>query len=58
MTPTLPKPALAGRLGISLATVNNWIKTREIPQPDSGDEYSKDMFWYIVEKIENNQNKW
>jgi type I restriction-modification system DNA methylase subunit len=57
MTPTLPKPALAGRLGISLATVNNWIKTREIPQPDSGDEYSKDMFGYIVEKIENNQNK-
>jgi type I restriction-modification system DNA methylase subunit len=57
MTSTLPKPALAGRLGISLATVNNWIKTREIPQPDSGDEYSKDMFLYIVEKIENNQNK-
>ncbi len=54
---TLPKPALAGRLGISLATVNNWIKTREIPEPDSGDEYSKDTFWSIIEKIENNQNK-
>jgi type I restriction-modification system DNA methylase subunit len=51
------KPALAGRLGISLATVNNWIKTREIPLPDNGDGYSEDAFRSIVKKIESNQNK-
>jgi type I restriction-modification system DNA methylase subunit len=51
------KPALAGRLGISLATVNNWIKTREIPLPDNEDGYSEDAFRSIVEKIESNQNK-
>jgi tRNA1(Val) A37 N6-methylase TrmN6 len=51
------KSALAGRLGISPATVNNWIKTREIPLPDNGDAYNEGTFRSIVEKIESDQRK-
>jgi type I restriction-modification system DNA methylase subunit len=57
MPKSLPKPALAGRLGVSLATVNNWIKTQEIPLPDNKNGYNEDTFRYIIEKIETNQNK-
>ncbi|MDR2659406.1 MAG: N-6 DNA methylase [Spirochaetaceae bacterium] len=57
MTRILRKPALAGRLGISLATVNNWIKTGEIPLPDRGGGYSGETFRYIVNKIEADQSK-
>jgi type I restriction-modification system DNA methylase subunit len=47
------KEAISAELGVSLATVNNWIKTRVIPPPDTQNYYTKETFANIVSKIGN-----
>ena len=47
------KDAISTELGVSLATVNNWIKTKAIPPPDIQDHYTKETFASIVNKVEN-----
>ncbi|HUX37926.1 MAG TPA: TaqI-like C-terminal specificity domain-containing protein [Rectinemataceae bacterium] len=47
------KEDIRDSLGISLATVNNWIKTSIIPSPDCGDRYSEKTYSEIVERIKN-----
>lgn len=47
----LKKEDIRDSLGISLATVNNWIKTSIIPAPDYGDRYTENTYHEIVEKI-------
>ena len=37
----LRKEDICDSLSISLATVNNWIKTSVIPAPDFGDMYTE-----------------
>jgi len=44
-------------LGISLATVNNWIKTSVIPSPDQGDKYSEESFHKVVSTIKSGSIK-
>ncbi|MDR0382935.1 MAG: restriction endonuclease, partial [Spirochaetaceae bacterium] len=48
------KETISKELGVSLATVNNWIKTQVIPHPDIHDYYSKESFDIIVNKVKNN----
>jgi 16S rRNA G966 N2-methylase RsmD len=47
----LRKEDIRDSLGISLATVNNWIKTSIIPAPDYGDSYTENTYNEIVQKI-------
>lgn len=47
----LRKEDIRDSLGISLATVNNWIKTSIIPAPDFGDRYTENTYNEIVQKI-------
>lgn len=47
----MSKEDIRDSLGISLATVNNWIKTSIIPSPDCGDRYSEKAYNEIMEKI-------
>jgi tRNA1(Val) A37 N6-methylase TrmN6 len=47
------KETISEELGVSLATVNNWIKTRVIPSPDIQNYYSRASFIYIVNKLKN-----
>ena len=47
------KDAISTELGVSLATVNNCIKTKAIPPPDIQDHYTKETFASIVNKVEN-----
>jgi type I restriction-modification system DNA methylase subunit len=47
------KETLGERLGVSLATVNNWIKTQVIPSPDVQDFYSKSSYNKIIFKLKN-----
>ncbi|HOE15717.1 MAG TPA: N-6 DNA methylase [Candidatus Paceibacterota bacterium] len=51
------KEDIQDSLGISLATVNNWIKTSTIPAPDYGDRYSKKTYNTIIQKIKNESIK-
>lgn len=51
------KEDIRDSLGISLATVNNWIKTSIIPSPDCGDRYSEKAYNEIMEKIKNGSVK-
>jgi hypothetical protein len=53
----LGKEAVGEKLGISLATVNNWIKTQVIPPPDIKDRYSPSRFNGIIEKIKNDSSR-
>jgi tRNA1(Val) A37 N6-methylase TrmN6 len=53
----LPKEIIGERLGVSLATVNNWIKTAVIPSPDKGNYYSKTSFDYIIGILKNSQDR-
>jgi type I restriction-modification system DNA methylase subunit len=46
------KEAVSVELGVSLATVNNWIKTQVIPPPGIQDQYTKETFTNIVNNIE------
>lgn len=50
------KKDIQKRFNISLATVNNWIKTGVIPSPQNG-LYSQDSFFDLVKSIELNSNK-
>ncbi|GHU01592.1 N-6 DNA methylase [Spirochaetia bacterium] len=55
----LKKEHIGEELGISLATVNNWIKTRVIPPPDAAgaeglrDHYSQSTFITIINGIKD-----
>ncbi|MCL2039362.1 MAG: N-6 DNA methylase [Bacteroidetes bacterium] len=51
----IPKEIVSEKLGVSLATINNWIKTKVIPSPDIQNNYSQTAFENIVEIIQNNQ---
>jgi hypothetical protein len=57
MNGLLQKDELSKELGISLATVNNWIKTQVIPSPDIQNYYSKETFNSIIKDINNNQKR-
>ena len=50
------KKDIQNRFNISLATVNNWIKTGVIPSPKNG-YYTKDVYSNLVKSIENNNEK-
>jgi type I restriction-modification system DNA methylase subunit len=47
------KETIGEKLGVSLATVNNWIKTAVIPSPDVQNYYSKASFDDIMYTLEN-----
>ncbi|MDR1099421.1 MAG: N-6 DNA methylase, partial [Treponema sp.] len=47
------KEVIGERLGVSLATVNNWIKTAVIPSPDNQTRYSEASFNHIINKLSN-----
>ena len=47
----LGKEKISERLGISLATVNNWIKTQVIPAPNNNNSYSQAAFDSIITMI-------
>lgn len=51
------KEDIRDSLGISLATVNNWIKTLFIPAPDYGDCYTESTYKEIVKKIKKGSFK-
>jgi len=51
------KENIRDQLGISLATVNNWIKTGVIPSPDTSGFYSVSKFHEIVTSIRTNVNR-
>ncbi|MDR2701424.1 MAG: N-6 DNA methylase [Spirochaetaceae bacterium] len=51
------KETISEELGVSLATVNNWIKTRVIPSPDVQNCYSKNTFNHIINTIKSNQTR-
>jgi hypothetical protein len=53
----LRKEDIRDSLGISLATVNNWIKTSIIPAPDYGDRYTENTYNEIVQKIKKGSIK-
>ena len=53
---TFAKKDIQNRFNISLATVNNWIKTGVIPSPENG-YYTKDVYSNLVKSIENNKGK-
>lgn len=53
---TFAKKDIQNRFNISLATVNNWIKTGVIPSPENG-YYTKDVYSNLVKSIENNNGK-
>jgi hypothetical protein len=49
----MQKVTIGEQLGVSLATVNNWIKTAVIPPPDIDAFYSKASFDYIISTLKN-----
>jgi type I restriction-modification system DNA methylase subunit len=49
----LQKETLGEKLGVSLATVNNWIKTAVIPSPDRDNYYTQTSFDYIISTLKN-----
>ena len=51
------KETIGEKLGVSLATVNNWIKTRVIPSPDIQNFYSKTSYNKIIFKMKNNTGR-
>lgn len=50
------KKDIQKKFQISLATVNNWIKTGIIPSPTNG-FYTKEVFEDLIKSIETNMNK-
>ncbi|MDR2766812.1 MAG: N-6 DNA methylase [Treponema sp.] len=57
MNDFLQKEELGKDLGVSLATVNNWIKTQVIPPPDLQNHYSSETYNFIIAAIKNNQTR-
>ena len=55
MSVLVRKETISEELGVSLATVNNWIKTQVIPSPDVQKHYSRNTFDYIIDMVKNNQ---
>lgn len=53
---TFVKKDIQKKFNISLATVNNWIKTGVIPAPENG-YYTKDVYSTIVHSIETNSDR-
>lgn len=53
----LRKEDICDTLGISLATVNNWIKTGLIPAPDLSDYYSSEKYNFIISSITKGSSK-
>ena len=53
---TFAKKDIQNRLNISLATVNNWIKTGVIPSPENG-YYTKDVYSNLIKTIENSNDR-
>jgi hypothetical protein len=47
------KETIGKELGVSLATVNNWIKTQVIPAPDMQNYYSRESFELIIHNVKN-----
>ncbi|AEF82383.1 hypothetical protein [Leadbettera azotonutricia] len=57
MANLLKKEHIGEKLGISLATVNNWIKTQVIPPPDILDHYSQSTFVSIINGIKDEPSR-
>jgi len=57
MDALIRKEAIGDKLGVSLATVNNWIKTQLIPSPDIHNYYSEASYKNIIQKMENDANR-
>ena len=53
---TFVKKDIQNRFNISLATVNNWIKTGVIPSPKGG-YYTKDVYSALITSIETSTNR-
>lgn len=53
---TFAKKDIQNKFNISLATVNNWIKTGIIPSPTNG-YYTKDVYSNLIKSIEKHSNK-
>ena len=53
---TFAKKDIQNRFNISLATVNNWIKTGVIPSPKDG-YYTKDAYSALITSIETSTNR-
>lgn len=53
---TFAKKDIQNRLNISLATVNNWIKTGVIPSPENG-YYTKEVYSNLIKTIENSNDR-
>jgi len=53
----IQKKTIGEELGVSLATVNNWIKTAVIPSPDRDNYYSKTSFDYIIRALKNSPDR-
>lgn len=53
---TFAKKDIQNKFNISLATVNNWIKTGVIPSPKNG-YYTKDTYLTLVNSIETNAHR-
>ena len=53
---TFAKKDIQNRFNISLATVNNWIKTGVIPSPKDG-YYTKDVYSALITSIETSTNR-
>ena len=51
------KENLRDDLGVSLATVNNWIKTGVIPAPDKLNYYSEKLYISIIKKIKTSSTR-
>ena len=51
------KETISEELGVSLATVNNWIKTKVIPPPDKEKYYNKITYDKIISALKNNQTR-
>ena len=57
MDTLMQKETIGEKLGVSLATVNNWIKTQVIPSPDIEDYYNEVTYNYIINKINNETHR-
>ena len=53
----MQKETIGEKLGVSTATVNNWIKTEVIPSPDKDNYYSKTSFDYIINTLKNSPDR-
>jgi len=51
------KRNLSEALGVSLATINNWIKTQVIPAPDDQKYYRKKTYEFIIKTFKNNHTR-